>query len=329
MKRAIRILGSAGLTFPVVFFLGSPSPAVAQDYPTKPIRFVVPYLPGGSSDTMARIFAQKLTESWGQQVVVDNRAGAGANLGTGIVARSPADGYTLLMGSTGPNAVNATLYSSLPFDPLKSFAPITLLSTSTSFLTVNLGLPVRSVKDLIALAKAKPDELSFGSAGNGSSPHIAGELFNAMAGVQMRHIPYKSSPPGLTDLMGGRIQVFFPSGANAVALIRADKIRALAVANRSRSPLFSELPTVAEAGIPGYEVEFWFGLLAPAGTPHHIVDKLNKELNRILQLPEIRERLAVTGDSPRGSTAREFADVIKSDIGRWGEIVRKTGAKPD
>ena len=305
------------------------APAFAQSYPTKPIRFIVPFLPGGSSDTVARIIGQKLNENWGQPVIIDNRAGGGANIGTGIVAKSAPDGHTLLLGSTGPNAVNATLYESLPFDPIKSFAPITVVSTSISILTVNLALPVHSVKDLIAYAKSKPDELAFGSAGNGSSPHIAGELFNAMTGVRMRHIPYKSSPPGLADLLGGRLQVFFPSGANALALIRAGKIRALAVTNRSRSPLLPELPTVAEAGVPGYEVEFWFGVLAPAGTPPDVVTKLNTEINRILKMPDVQDKMNATGDSPRGSTAREFAELIRKDIVRWGEVVRRSGAKAD
>jgi tripartite-type tricarboxylate transporter receptor subunit TctC len=278
---------------------------------------------------VARIIGQKMSESSGQPVIIDNRAGGGANIGTGIVAKSTPDGRTLLLGSTGPNAVNATLYDSLPFDPVKSFAPITTVSTSTSILTVNLTVPVQSVKELIAYAKSKPGELTFGSAGNGSSPHIAGELFNAMTGVRMRHIPYKSSPPGLADLMGGRLQVFFPSGANALALIRAGKIRALAVTSRSRSPLLPDLPTVAEAGVPGYELEFWFGVLAPAGTPPAVVAKLNNEINRILKMPDVQDKMNATGETPRGSTPQEFADLIKKDIIRWGEVVRKSGAKAD
>lgn len=305
------------------------NPASAQPYPNKPIRLIVPFGTGGSTDTLARIIGQKLTESWKQPVIIDNRAGSGGNIGTEMVARAAPDGYTLLLGSTGPNAVNATLYGALPFDPIKSFTPIILASGSTSFLTVNLALPVYSVKDLIALAKSKPGELSFGSASNGTSPHIAGELFNSMAGVRMVHIPYKSSAPGLMDMIGGRLQVFFPSGTNALGLIRAGKIRALAVTSRTRSPLMPELPTIAEAGLPGYEVVFWFGVMAPAGTPQPIVAKLNTEINEILKMPDVRERMNATGDTPLGSTPKEFAEVIKNDIARWGKIVKESGAKVD
>jgi tripartite-type tricarboxylate transporter receptor subunit TctC len=310
--------------------LGSAAaPALAQSYANNPIRFIVPYQPGGSSDTVARIIGHKLSELAGQPVIIDNRAGGGANIGTGIVAKATPDGRTLLLGSTGPNAVNASLYDSLPFDPVKSFAPVTLVSSSTSFLIVNLALPVNSVKELIAYAKSRPEELAFGSAGNGSSPHIAGELFNSMTGVRMRHIPYKSSPPGLADLLGGRLQVFFPSGANALALIRAGKVRALAVTSRARSPLLPDLPTVAEAGVPGFEVEFWFGVLAPAGTPTAVVTKLNADINRILKMPDVQDKMNATGETPRGSTPHEFAALIKKDIVRWGEVVRKSGAKAD
>lgn len=306
------------------------NPASAQPYPNKPIRLIVPFGTGGSTDFVARIIGQKLSESWKQSVIIDNRAGSGGNIGTEMVARSAPDGYTLLMGSTGPNAVNATLYGALlPFDPIKSFTPIILASGSTSFLTVNLALPVYSVKDLIALAKSKPGELSFGSASNGTSPHIAGELFNSMAGVRMVHIPYKSSAPGLADMIGGRLQVFFPSGTNALGLIRAGKIRALAVTSRARSPLAPDLPTVAEAGIPGYEVVFWFGVMAPAGTPQPVVAKLNTEINEILKMPDVRERMNATGDTPLGGTPKEFAEIIKNDIARWGKIVKESGAKVD
>jgi tripartite-type tricarboxylate transporter receptor subunit TctC len=303
--------------------------ADAQPYPNRPIRFVVPYQPGGSSDLAARIIGQKLSESLGQPVVIDNRPGAGANLGTEIVAKAAPDGYTLLLGSTGPNAVNATLFTSLPFDPLTSFVPISLVSTSTSFLTVNLDVPVRSVPELIALAKSSPTELTYGSAGNGSSPHIAGEVFKAMTGVKMTHIPYKSSPPGLVDLVGGRIQVMFPSGANALSLIKTGKIRVLAVTSASRSTLLPDVPTIAEAGLPGYEVVFWFGVLAPAGTPPEIVAKLNSEINKILKMPDVREKMTATGDFPQGSTPEEFMQLIRTDITRWGKVVKDSGAKVD
>jgi tripartite-type tricarboxylate transporter receptor subunit TctC len=300
----------------------------ADNYPNKPIRLIVPYTPGGGYDILARLLGQKLTERWGRQVVVDNRPGANGNIGAAAAAKSPPDGYTLLMGGIGPNAINAGLYE-LSFDPVKDFAPVMLAATYQNILVVDPSLPAKSVKDLIALAKSKPGKINYASAGSGSTQHLSGELFKTMAGIDLVHIPYKGSAPGMTALLGGEVSLMFNSTPTTLPHVKTGKLRGLAVTGGKRSPEAPELPTVAEAGVPGYEVTGWYGVLAPAATPKGIVVKLNSELAKILRLPDIKERLKELGVEAGGGTPEQFGDFIKKEIAKWAKVVKESGARPD
>src|SRR4051812_15116817 len=263
--------------------------APAQSYPSKPIRFVIPFPPGGPADIFGRTIGQQLSDRWNQQVVIDNRAGAGGNIGADIVAKSPPDGYTILMGFVGTHAINQSLYRTMPYDNVKDFEPVGLIATATIVLVTHPTVQAKSVKELIALAKAKPDTLTFGSPGNGTPQHLAGELFNTMAGVKTTHIPYKGAVPALQDLLGGRISFIFSSMPPAIPHMKLGKINGLAVTSPKRSAATPELPTVAESGLPGYEVINWYGVLAPAGTSKDVVAKLGTEVRRIMSLPEVKE----------------------------------------
>ena len=303
--------------------------ASAQTYPTKPIRLVVPFPPGGATDILARDVAQKLTEAWGQQVIVDNRPGAGGNIGSELVAKSAPDGYTLEMGTVGTHAINASLYAKMPYDHVKDFAPVILVAGVPNVLVVNPAVPANSVAELIAYAKANPGKLNFASSGNGTSIHLSGELFKVMAGVQMTHVPYKGSSPALQDLLGGQVQLMFDNLPPSLPQIKAGKLRALAVTSLARAPALPDVPTMAEAGLPGYEASSWFGVLAPAGTPPAIVAKLNAEIAKWLATPEAKEKLSKQGANAAGGTPEDFAKHIAAETAKWAKVVKDSGAKID
>ena len=301
---------------------------LAQPYPNKPVRIIVPLAAGGPTDVLARSIAQTLTETWGQAILVDNRPGANTNIGTAAVAKSPADGYTLLL-TVNNLTINPSLYQDIPFDSLKDFAPISLFATSPLVLAVHPSVPAKSVKDLIALAKARPGELHFGSPGNGSPPHLAGELFNTLAGVKLVHVPYKGITAAVTDLIGGQLEVMFPGSPIALPNAKAGKLRALATTGAKRTAAAPDLPTVAEAGLQNYEMSLWYGLLAPANTPSAIVQRLHVEIARIIALPAVIQQWAALGVEPASTTPEQFAAYLKADIGKWQKIVRESGAKMD
>ncbi len=308
----------------------TPQAAAAADaYPAKPIRFVVAFPPGGGTDIIARSIAQKLAERIAQQVVVDNRPGAGGNIGTDIVAKSAPDGYTILMGSAGPLAINASLFAKMPFDPIKDLAPVTLAASTPNVLVVHPSLPARTVKELIALARAKPGEINFASSGHGTPAHLAGELFNSMAGVKLIHVPYKGAAPALADLLGGQVQIMFSTMPPALPHVKDGKLRALAVTSRKRSPATPELSTMDEAALPGFEAITWHGVVVPAGTPTTVIALLNREIVAILHLPEVVERLSGQGAEALGSTPEEFAAYIRSESIKWAKVVRESGAKAE
>jgi tripartite-type tricarboxylate transporter receptor subunit TctC len=317
----------ASLSFAALLFAAAN--ACAQSYPGKQIRFVVPFPPGGPADILSRTIGQVLSESWSQQVVIDNRAGAGGNIGAEIVAKAPPDGYTMLMGFVGTHAINSSLYRDMPFDPVRDFEPVALVAMVTIILVVHPSVPVKSVRELIALAKAKPGELSFGSPGNGTPQHLAGELFDTMTGVKMVHVPYKGAVPALTDLLGGRLSLIFSSMPPALPHVQSGKLRALGVTSGARSPAAPEVPTIAQSGLPGYEVINWYGVLVPARTPRDIVGKLNAEVVRIMNLPAVKERLAAQGAETYTSSPEKFADYIKKETEKWAKVVKFSGAKLD
>jgi tripartite-type tricarboxylate transporter receptor subunit TctC len=303
-------------------------PSIAQRFPDKPFRIVVPFPPGGFNDTLGRIVAQKLTEAWGQPAVVDNRAGGGSTIGTDIVAKAVPDGQTLLVVAF-PFAVNASLYPKLPYDTLRDFAPIMMAGETPNLLVVNASSPVKSVAELLATARAQPGKLSYGSAGSGSSNHLSMELFKMMAAVNLVHIPYKGSAPMLTDLLGGQLDALFDNTPNALPHVKAGKLRALATTSAKRSSQTPDVPTVAEAGLPGYEVGVWFGLVAPSATPPEVIAKLNAELNRMLTMPDVRQRFSAAGVEPAGGTAQQFGEHIRSEMAKWAKVVKESGAKAD
>jgi len=307
-----------------LFVLGT-SAAHAQDYPSKPIRFIAPNLPGGPTDILARLLGQKLAESFGQPVVVENRAGAGGNIGTEAAAKATPDGYTLVTGNNATFGANVSLYRHLGFDPVKDFAPIVLAATQPNILVVHPSLPVTSVKQLIALAQSRPGQLNYASSGMGAAAHLAAELFKSMARVSIVHIPYKSAGPALTDVIAGQCQLMFATSLSVIPHITSAKLRALAVTTGRRSRMMPELPTVAEAGVPGFEATTWHGVLATAGTPVAIVNKLNAEMNRILQLSDVRERLGTLGAEIIGGTPKEFADHIQREIPKWAKVIKDAG----
>ena len=303
--------------------------ALAQTYPSKPIRIVVPFPAGGTTDVLARAVAQKLTESLGQAVVVDNRPGAGGNIGAELVAKSPPDGYTLLMGTVGTHAINPGLYPKMPYDHVKDFAPVILVAGVPNVLVVNPALPFNSVKELIAYAKANPGKLNFASSGNGTSIHLSGELFKTMADVQIMHVPYKGSSPALQDLVGGQVQIMFDNLPSSLALIKAGKLKALAVTSLARAAALPDVPTLAESGLPGFEASSWFGLLAPAGTPQPVIAKLNADVAKWLASPEAREKLLAQGAIAAGGTPEDFAKHIAAETAKWQKVVKDSGAKID
>jgi tripartite-type tricarboxylate transporter receptor subunit TctC len=308
---------------------GAVAQTAAQSWPGKPIRYIVPFAPGGMTDILGRLVASKLGEAIGQPVVVENRAGAAGAVGVEMLARSPADGYTVGGGTISSHVINVTLYSRLPYDPLKDFAPITMLATLPNMLIVHPSLGVKSVAELIALLKAQPNKYSFGSAGNGTSQHISGELFKTMTGVSMQHIPYKGSGPMIPDLLSGTIAMSFENLPTAYPPAKAGKLRALAVTSATRSSLAPEVPTLAESGLAGYDISSWQAMYAPAGTPKEIVARLYAEVAKILKDPEIRRRILELGAEPGGMPPDDLTALMKADIPRLGKIVRDSGAKVD
>jgi len=302
---------------------------MAQQYPVKPIRFIAPNLPGGPTDIQARLIGQKLAESWGQPVIIENRAGASGIIGTEAAAKSPPDGYTLVTGNNATFGANVSLFKKLPYDPVKDFAPIVWVSTQPNILVVHPSLPVKSVKELVAFARAHPDELNYAGTGLGAAANLSAELFKSMTGTRMVGVPYKSATPALTDLIAGQTQLMFATSLSVMPHIRTGRLRALGVTTGRRTVALPELPTIAEAGVPGFEATTWHGVFVPAGTPAAIVEKLNAEINRMLQLPDVRERLAALGAEIVGGTPQAFADHIQREIPKWAKVIRETGAKPE
>ena len=326
MKQALLqtlfVLAAAGVS------TGASAQAISKElaYPIKPVRFVVPFPPGGTTDIQGRRLAGKLAQRLGQQVVIDNRGGANGNIGMEIVAQAPADGYTIIIAVVGTWAVNPHLYK-LPYDVLKDFAPIIHVATTPGVVVVHPSVPVKTVKELIALARRKPGELTYGSGGVGAFSHISGELFALMTQIKMTHVPYKGSGPALADLVGGHIQVMFNSAIPTVPQIRSGRVRALATTGANRVAALPDLPTVAEAGVPGYENSTWTALAAPARTPQAIIERLNKEFAAILQMPDIREAARLEGADITGGTPEQFHDYLKSELAKFGTLVKETGIK--
>jgi tripartite-type tricarboxylate transporter receptor subunit TctC len=311
-------------------FLAMNAPTLAQTaYPAKPIRMVVPFSPGGTSDTLARILGQKITEAWGQQMVVDSRPGASGIIGTEIAMRAPADGYTLMHGNMSQFAINPGLYSKLPYETLRDFAPLSLIATAPQLLVVNPSVPVKSVKELIELARTKPGTLNFGSGGVGTLAYVGGEMFKSATGVNMVHISYKGTILALNDLIGGQVQVLFSDMPIALPHAKTGKLRALAVTGAQRTPLVAGMPTVAESGVPGYALVNWWGIFAPRGVPQPIAAKLNAEIVRVHALPDLKERYANLGVEATSSTPEQFAVYIKAEVARFAKVLKETGAKLD
>jgi tripartite-type tricarboxylate transporter receptor subunit TctC len=305
----------------------SGAPASAQDkWPSKPITLVVPFPAGGTTDIVARLTGQALSHELGQQVVVDNRPGAGGNIGAQIVARAQANGYTLLMGTVGTHAINAALYKKMPFDHIKDFVPISRAAAVPNVLVTNPARPFKTVQEVIAYGKANPGKLSFASSGNGTSIHLAGELFKSMTGVEMQHVPYKGSAPALTDLMAGQTDIMFDNLPSAMQFIKAGKLRAIAVTTPTRAPELPDLPTIAEAGIPGFDASSWFGLFAPAGTPPEIVKRINDALHKVMATTDLKKSIMEQGGEPIAETSEVFAKFIQAETEKWAKVVKESGA---
>jgi tripartite-type tricarboxylate transporter receptor subunit TctC len=324
MKKLLTLLAGVLLALS----LPAQAQAPAGAYPVKPVKVIVPYPPGGPTDIVARVVFQQVSDSTGQQFVVENRAGAGGNIGAEAVARAPADGYTLLVATTA-HAINMSLFKSLNYDVLKDFAPVTLLTQGPLVLVATPAFPAASVRELIALAKAKPNTLNFASSGNGQSTHLSGELFNTMAGIKLAHVPYKGSAPALTDVIGGQVPLMFDTMLSAMPFVKSGKLRALAVTSAQRSPAAPELPTVAESGLPGYEVVAWNGLLAPAGTPKAVIDRLSEELAKAMAVAQVREKFSVQGFTASWDTPEQFGGFLRSEVAKWTKTVKASGATLD
>jgi len=302
--------------------------AQASDFPNKAIRLIVPFPPGGATDAAARLVATKMSEQWGQPVLVDNRAGAGGNVGSDLVAKSPADGYTLVMGVTGSHAINTSLYSKMPYDPVADFVAISQVAVVPNVLVVHPSVPARNLAELVALAKKEPGKLNYASLGNGTAAHLGMEMLKTEAGVDISHTPYKGSAPAVSDLLGGQVQMMVDGLPSALPHVKAGKLRAIALTSLRRSPSLPDLPTIAET-YPGFYADAWSGLFAPKGTPPPVVDKLSTEVQRILKLPDVREKLAALGAEPVGSTQAEFTAHVKREIDKWAKVVKTSGAKVD
>lgn len=321
MKRQIR-------HFLLAVLCGLSAVVQAQSYPAKPVRVVVPYPPGGPTDIVARVLFQQVSESTGQQFLIDNRAGAGGNIGAEAVAKAPADGYTLLIGTTA-HAINMSLFKALNYDVQKDLAPVSLLTQGPLVLVTHPQFPANSVKELIDMAKAKPGGLNFASSGNGQSTHLSAELFNSMAGTKMVHVPYKGSAPALSDLMSGQVGIMFDTTLSAMPFVKAGKLKALGVTSPQRTPAAPEVPTIAESGLPGYEVFAWNGVLVPAGTPKAIIAQLNEEIRKAMQLPQVREKFSAQGFAASWNTPDQFGAFVRNEVDKWARTVKASGATLD
>ena len=306
-----------------------PSAAFAQTFPTKPITIVVPFSAGGTTDILARLVGQYLAIELGQPVIADNRAGAGGNIGAALAAKAPANGYTLFMGTVGTHAINAALYKKMPFDHVKDFAPLTRVANVPNLMVANPLQPFKTVPEMIAYAKVNPGKVNFGSPGNGSSPHLSGELFQSMAKVDMTHIPYEGSAPAVADLLGNQIAIMFDNLPSVIPHVRSGKLRAIAITTATRSPELPNVPTIAEAGLPGYEAVSWFGLFAPAATPAPVLATLSTALAKVLSNPEVQKKISAQGGEVVNETPSQFAAFIKSETTKWGKVVKDSGANVD
>ncbi len=317
--------------FAILAVLGMACPAIAaaQNYPSKPVRFVVPFAPGGSTDTLARSMSQKLSDSLGQQVVVDNRPGANGDIGMQIVARAPADGYTIVLGYIANLGIGPSLYDKMPYDPVKDFAPITQVAVASNILVVHPSVPAKDFREFIAYAKANPKKVNFASAGVASVGHLTGELLNELAGMDMVHVPYKGSGQAISDLVGGHVKVMISGMASTLPHVRSGKLRALVTTGMKRTPATQDVPTIAESGFPKFEATSWFGVLAPAKTPRPVISRLNTEIARTLQQPEVVQRLHAVGFEIVTGTPEAFSAYIKSEIKKWEKVVKASGAKPE
>ena len=305
------------------------APVYAQSrYPTKTIRLIVPFPPGGGNDILGRLVASRLSERLGETVIIDNRGGANGLVGTELAVRALPDGHTLLMGAVSTISINPVFYPKLQFDILKDLAPVSLIAVTPSMLVIHANLPAKSVSDLIALARAKPGLLAFGSAGTGSSAHLAGELLNMMAKVKLLHVPYKGTGPAVTDVVAGHIAMIISNIPSVLPMVQAEKLRALAVTSTKRSPIVPDLPTVIESGLPGYEVEVWYGILAPAGTPKTVIARLNSELKAVLAQDDVKAKLAALGADPLTGSPEAFSQRIRADMAKWGRVIKVSGAQP-
>ena len=303
--------------------------ACAQAYPVKPIRMMVPFPAGGGSDTMGRALGQKLTERLGQSVVIENRPGAGGSIGADVVAKAAPDGYTILLGSTSELVQYPNVNPKIPYDPMRDLAPITLVGTVPLVLVIHPSLPAKTVKDLVALAKARPGEINFGSAGNGSTTHLAVELFILMTGARMTHVPYKGSPQAVTDLVAGNVQLGIPTMPAALGFIKAGRVRALGVSSGKRTPVLPDVPTMREAGVTEYETDLWTGVLAPAGTPPAVLTRLHAEIVHALGLPDVKDTLGRQGAVPASSSPQEFSNYMRAELTKWARVVKAAGVKPN
>ena len=324
----IRCLLLAAIPYAALLF-ALPASAQMDAYPAKSIRIVVPFPAGGATDIAARAIADKMGAAWKQAVTVENRAGAGGNVGADYVAKSPADGYTLVMGITGSHAINTSLYAKMPYDPVTDFEPVTQVAVVPNVIVVHPSVPAKTLGDLVDLAKRQPGKFDYASLGSGTAAHLGMELFKTSAGIFMVHIPYRGSAPAVADLIGGQVQVMMDGLPSALPHVKAGRLRALAVTSQKRSPAAPDLPTIAESGYPGFYADAWSGLFAPRGTPKAIVDKLAAETQRILRLPDVRERFAGLGAEPVGSTPAEFAQHVQREIGKWARVVKQSGARVD
>lgn len=308
--------------------LAHATPSPAQQFPTRPVHIIVPNPPGGATDVLARVISEQLGTRLGQPVVVENRPGASGTVGSDLVAKARPDGHLMVMGHAASHATSPSMYRNLPYDPVTSFAPVTLVANVTNVIIVNPSVPAKSVQELIAVAKASPGKLVFGSGGTGAITHLAGELFKQLAGVELRHVPYKGSSQAMTDLLGGHISLMFENLPGAVGHIRSGKVRPLAVLSQKRSSAVPDLPTVAEAGLPGAEAVSWFGLLTTAGTPKEVVDKLNREIVAVIRKPEVQARMADVGAEAVGSSPEEFGKLIRSERDKWGKVIKASNIQP-
>lgn len=312
---------------PALALLAFAAAAQTQDFPSRPVKILVPQTPGGASDALARIIAQKLTDKWGQPVVVENRAGAGGNVGMEVVATSPADGHTLLMSYVGTHAINGALYKKLPFDPEKDFAPVATLATLPFVVVTKADSPIKTIPDLVAAAKK--GQLTYGSAGNGSVNHLLGEMFNSAAAVKLTHVPYRGAAPAMQDLMGGQIHLVFTSLPSVAGAVKQGTLHAIAVTSAKRAASFAAIPTVAEAGFKDFDVNPWFGLFAPAKVPPQVIRKINADVNELLRSKEVIEKFAAQGAESYITDPEQFAGVLKADIAKWGQVVKASGASVD